>query len=58
MDTIAANGGAVSHHHSIGTDHRKWYLKNTDALTKKILQSVKKVVDPNHILNPGKLFDE
>jgi alkyldihydroxyacetonephosphate synthase len=57
-DTIVQEGGAVSHHHSIGTDHQKWYLQKTDALTKKILLSVKQTVDPHHILNPGKLFDE
>lgn len=57
-ETIVKEGGAVSHHHSIGTDHRKWYLQKTDALTKSILKSVKQIVDPNHILNPGKLFDE
>ncbi len=58
MDTVMTHGGAVSHHHSVGTDNRQWYLKNTDRLTMQILQSIKKTVDPNHILNPGKLFDE
>lgn len=57
-DTIVANGGAVSHHHSIGRDHQKWYVQNTDKLTKEILLAVKKTLDPNYILNPGKLFDE
>ncbi len=57
-DVITQQGGAVSHHHSVGTDHQKWYLQKTDALTKAILKSVKQTVDPNNILNPGKLFDE
>lgn len=58
LDTIVDNGGAVSHHHSIGTDLKKWYLQKTDLPTKEILKSVKNTLDPNHILNPGKLFDE
>ncbi len=57
-DTIVAEGGAVSHHHSIGTDHQQWYLKKTDSLTKAILKNIKETVDPNNVLNPGKLFDE
>ncbi|MCZ2392731.1 MAG: FAD-binding oxidoreductase [Chitinophagales bacterium] len=57
-NTIVSEGGAVSHHHSIGTDHRKWYLEKTDVLTKKVLQNIKSTLDPHHIMNPGKLFDE
>jgi alkyldihydroxyacetonephosphate synthase len=57
-DTIVSAGGAVSHHHSVGRDHQRWYVRKTDALTQQILRSIKKTVDPNHILNPGKLFDE
>ncbi|MCO5232030.1 MAG: FAD-binding oxidoreductase [Chitinophagales bacterium] len=57
-DTIVGEGGAVSHHHSIGSDHRKWYLEKTDALTRLVLKNIKNTLDPNHILNPGKLFDE
>lgn len=57
-DTIVQAGGAVSHHHSVGRDHQPWYLQKTDKLTKEILRSVKRTVDPKHILNPGKLFDE
>lgn len=57
-DTIVKAGGAVSHHHSIGRDHQHWYVQKTDALTQEILRSVKRTIDPNNIMNPGKLFDE
>ena len=57
-DTIVEFGGAVSHHHSVGHDHQKWYLQETDDLTIQILKAVKNTVDPNGILNPGKLFDK
>lgn len=55
-DTIKENGGAISHHHSIGLDHKKWYLKYSDPIALDILKQIKKKVDPNSILNSGKLF--
>lgn len=55
---IIDHGGAISHHHGIGKDHRKWYLQKLTAGEKKILQTIKQHLDPNNILNPGKLFDE
>jgi len=57
-DVLFEEGAAVSHHHSVGIDHQKPYLLKTDELTKTILRTIKQKVDPNHILNPGKLFDE
>lgn len=56
-ETIIQSGGAVSHHHGVGKDHRQWYLQTTSAGEKQLLQAIKKQLDPNHILNPGKLFD-
>ncbi|MFH1321332.1 MAG: FAD-binding oxidoreductase [Bacteroidota bacterium] len=55
---IIDHGGAISHHHGIGKDHRKWYLQKLTAGERKILQTIKQHFDPNSILNPGKLFDE
>ena len=57
MEITQQHGAAVSHHHSIGTDLQKWYLNKADTITKQILKSVKQTIDPNNILNPGKLFD-
>lgn len=57
-DAIIKNKGAISHHHGIGKDHRQWYLKHINPATKKILQSIKHNLDPENILNPGKLSDE
>lgn len=55
-DTIVENGGSISHHHSVGLDHQKWYKKQTDSKALEILKSLKQKIDPNQILNPGKLF--
>ena len=57
-DVIIECGGALSHHHSIGRDHQPWYIAKTDSLTMEILRTLKRTVDPDHILNPCKLFDD
>jgi alkyldihydroxyacetonephosphate synthase len=49
MQTVAANDGAVSHHHGMGINRGPW-TPNRD-----VLAAVKSALDPNGILNPGKL---
>ncbi len=56
-DAIIKNGGAISHHHGIGKDHQNWYLQQINPETKKLLQAIKNHLDPENILNPGKLTD-
>jgi alkyldihydroxyacetonephosphate synthase len=51
------NGASISHHHGIGI------IKNEELKTElgygyDVLQDLKKAVDPNHILNSGKLIRE
>lgn len=57
-EALVQAGGAVSHHHGVGMDHLSWYRKQTAAYEKKLLRAIKTHLDPHHILNPGKLFDE
>ncbi len=56
-DALVEHGAAISHHHGIGKDHRKWYLQQTTESEKRLLSAVKKHLDPNGIMNPEKLFD-
>jgi alkyldihydroxyacetonephosphate synthase len=56
-DAIVSNGGSISHHHSVGKDHQQYYLQNQHVLGLEVLKAMKQQLDPNHILNPGKLFD-
>ncbi|HEY5625983.1 MAG TPA: FAD-binding oxidoreductase [Dehalococcoidia bacterium] len=54
-DAIVRNGGALSHHHGIGAEHRRWmpgYLGEQGA---RWLSAIKTALDPDDILNPGKL---
>lgn len=55
-DAIAFNGGTISHHHGVGTDHRSWAAKEKGALGMEVLRAVKRALDPNNIMNPGKLI--
>jgi alkyldihydroxyacetonephosphate synthase len=51
---VLAAGGALSHHHGVGLNRSRFV---SDALGTgfDVLQSVKDALDPNGILNPGKL---
>ncbi len=51
--TIAA-GGAISHHHGIGLNRARFLAEGLGAGF-GVLSSVKAALDPNGILNPGKL---
>ncbi len=56
-DAIVQHNGAISHHHGIGKDHRKWYLQKLSKESRLLLLAIKKQLDPKGILNPGNLFD-
>jgi alkyldihydroxyacetonephosphate synthase len=47
-------GGAISHHHGIGLN-RSRFLRAALGSSMGVLASVKRALDPNGILNPGKL---
>ena len=51
---VLANGGALSHHHGIGLN-RSRFVREALGTGVDVLQAVKAAVDPNGILNPGKL---
>lgn len=55
-DALMKNGGALSHHHGIGYDHRRWMAEEHGAFGIKILKKVKESFDPQGLLNPGKLL--
>jgi glycolate oxidase len=56
-ELTAQLGGTISGEHGIGSK-RKHYMKlvmNEDQLN--VMRRIKKALDPNNILNPGKIFD-
>lgn len=56
-DATTELGGTLSGEHGIGSKRKKYMEKavGTDALN--YMRAIKKAVDPNNILNPGKIFD-
>jgi alkyldihydroxyacetonephosphate synthase len=49
-------GGTLSHHHGIGLAKAKWMPLENGATGMALLDSVKRVIDPTNICNPGKLM--
>jgi glycolate oxidase len=52
----ASLGGAVSGEHGIGF-LKKEILQKTKPKQVALMKQIKKILDPNNIMNPGKLFD-
>lgn len=53
---IIANGGTISHHHAVGSDHRSFLAEEIGNLGCQVLRAVKAELDPKGIMNPGKLI--
>ncbi len=55
-EAIAALGGTITHHHAVGRDHRRWYLREVPQLFTSALRGAKAELDPAGIMNPGVLL--
>jgi alkyldihydroxyacetonephosphate synthase len=55
-DAIVSEGGTITHHHAVGTDHAPWLAAEIGELGVEVLRAVKQRLDPAGILNPGKLL--
>ena len=51
---VLAAGGALSHHHGVGLNRAR-FVREALGPAFDVLQTVKNALDPNGILNPGKL---
>ncbi len=56
IKTVEDYGGSFGHHHGVGINRSKWmqveWGKSFDTL-----KNIKKLLDPNNILNPGKVYE-
>lgn len=52
---VLQTGGALSHHHGVGLNRSRFVAEALGDGGMGVLQSVKDALDPNGILNPGKL---
>jgi alkyldihydroxyacetonephosphate synthase len=55
-EALLALGGTITHHHSVGRDHRPWYLREMPELFSAALRATKAELDPAAIMNPGVLL--
>jgi glycolate oxidase len=55
--SIKILGGLPSGEHGIGICKQRWFLHNTDTINIKLMKEIKRVFDPKHILNIGKVYD-
>jgi alkyldihydroxyacetonephosphate synthase len=56
-DELINLGGTITHHHSVGRDHRPWYDRQRPNGFALALKAAKRALDPHAILNPGVLID-
>jgi alkyldihydroxyacetonephosphate synthase len=56
-DALLTHGGTITHHHSVGRDHRLWYDQQRPDVFASALRAAKAELDPAGILNPGVLID-
>ena len=58
IDIALYLGGVLSGEHGIGLEKQRFLKKAMDPLAIEIMQKIKDLLDPNHILNPGKIWEE
>jgi len=55
-DSFLQNGGTVSHHHAVGTEHLPWIEADLSPTGVKAVQALKDGLDPKSVMNPGKII--
>ncbi|MGE5559729.1 MAG: FAD-binding oxidoreductase [Chloroflexota bacterium] len=54
MDAVLRNGGTISHHHGVGLQRAR-FMAGEHGAALEVLRRVKRSLDPNGVMNPGKL---
>lgn len=58
FDLVITLRGTLSGEHGVGSEKRAFVTKEIDHVTLDLMKNIKRLFDPNNILNPGKLFPE
>jgi len=58
MEATLRNNGSISHHHGIGYWRRQYMEQEHGASGVEVLRRIKRALDPNGILNRGKLIED
>ena len=51
-------GGVLSGEHGVGLEKQRFLKKAMDPAAVKLMQQIKKILDPRNIMNPGKIWEE
>ncbi|MHB1538776.1 MAG: FAD-linked oxidase C-terminal domain-containing protein, partial [Solirubrobacteraceae bacterium] len=57
-EAILAGGGTLTHHHGVGRDHARWLEREIGADGVGAIRALKRRLDPDGVMNPGKLLVE
>jgi glycolate oxidase len=57
IDAALSLGGVLSGEHGIGLEKRRFFNKAIDPTALDLLKKIKGLMDPNNILNPGKIWE-
>jgi alkyldihydroxyacetonephosphate synthase len=55
-ERIVTHGGTISHQHGVGIDHARFLAAEKGQVGLQLLETVSRSLDPDGILNPGKLL--
>jgi alkyldihydroxyacetonephosphate synthase len=55
IKAVVDAGGSIAHHHGIGINRSHW-MNEEWGKAMNTLRQIKKTLDPNNILNPGKIY--
>jgi glycolate oxidase len=51
-------GGVLSGEHGIGLEKQRFMKRAMDLVALQMMRNIKKLFDPNNILNPGKIWED
>jgi len=54
---VLAWGGVITGEHGIGLAKKRWWPEATSDISRELHAKLKRVLDPDNILNPGKFLD-
>jgi FAD/FMN-containing dehydrogenase len=55
-DAVAALGGSISAEHGLGQLKRDEIKRHKQALELELMRTLKRALDPNELMNPGKVL--
>ena len=58
IEAALSLGGVLSGEHGIGLEKKRYFNRAIDPVALEIMKKIKNVLDPNYILNPGKIWEE